>query len=542
MSNITSRTLKRLPWRPYVTPVETILAQEYGGEGSDADPHLIDWLLEDNENPLTWSPAFQWCQLALVSFAMLSVTAGSSAYTGGIPNLVNQFNISDEVALLGVSLYVLGFGAGPLIWSPLSDVYGRRTMYLFSIGMLTLWNAVTAASQNATSVLIFRFLAGFFGGAPLSSGAATIADVFPPKKRGIAVSFLFATAFVGPAIGPICGGFLGQNAGWRWVEGFLSLFTGSASIALGLFCAETCAPVLLRRRAVVLSHATGNVYKYRGDANGTLSTRTIVVRALISPWKFLLEPIVILLTLYISIIYGIVYLDFAAFPIVFEELRGWNRGESGLGFLGIVVGVISSIIFNIFVINPHFMARVQARGGVMIPEDRLIAAIIGGIASLFGLVGFAATDDPDTHYVASILFGIPFGFGVVLIFMAVIGYLVDAYTVYAAPVLATNAFVRAAFAAGFPLFTSPMYQRLGVHWAAAVPAFLILACLPPTFLLFKYGARIRARGKWAARAEEKMKEIMASRQEEVISSRMLKDEETGVQFSDKTGSSSSVSP
>ena len=505
------KTLSRRSWRRYVTPIESILTHKYKGTGAPTDPYLIDWLPNDLEDPLKWSPVARWIQMIMVGLATLTLTSGSSAYTGGAKDIVEEFHVSDEVVLLGVSLYVLGFGAGPLIWVPLTDVYGRRALYLFSFWMLTLWASVTAASQNMASILIFRFLAGFFGGVPLAGGAASAVDLFPVAERSVSVSVFVATAFLGPAIGPICGGFLGQSAGWRWIQGFLGIFSGTLAVIMTLFAAETCGPVLLRQRAKRLSKATGMVYIYRGDTQGVLSTGKVFIRAISSPWKFLLEPIIILLTLYLSIIYGIVYLDFAAFPIVYGTLRGWNGGVTGLSFIGIIVGVISGVLFTILYASPQYVRRLKARGGKVLPEDRLVGAMVGGVASLISLVGFAANDNPEVHWSASIIFGIPFGFGVVLIFLSIIGYLVDAYTVFAAPVVAANAFVRAAFAAGFPLVAEPMYKNLGVHWAAAIPAFLLLACLPPTYLLMKYGAQIRARGKWAARAEEQLNTIMAAR-------------------------------
>lgn len=480
----------------------------------------MDWLAEDPENPQSWPGFPRWLQLSLIGFATLSLTAASSAYGAAQPDLERQFHVSGEVTLLGISLFVIGFGAGPLVWSPLSDIYGRRTMYIFSFAMLTLWTSVTVAAQNIASVLVFRFLSGFFGGVPLSSAGASVADLFPISQRGIALAVFTSTAFLGPAVGPITGGFIAQKAGWRWIEGYLAIFSGVVTLALVLLASETCAPVLLRRRASRLSKSTGKVFRYRGDGKITTSPGQLLSRAVLSPWKFLLEPIVLVLTIYMSIIYGVVYLNFAAYPIVFQELRGWSQGIGGLAFLGIVVGVVLALLCVVFIINPRFNSTASRRGGSALPEDRLEPAVVGGISALIGLVGFAATASPNVHFIAPIIFGAPFGFGVVLIFLAVIGYLVDAYSVYAASVLAANAFVRAAFAAAFPLFTVPMYDNLGVHWASAIPAFLILACIPAAMILQRYGATIRAKSKWAARAEKELKAIVAARQAAMLATKI----------------------
>jgi MFS family permease len=112
------------------------------------------------------------------------------------------------------------------IWAPLSEVYGRRVIYWTTYVMLTLWTAVTCASQNIAQVLVFRCLSGLFGSSPLSNAGGTIADVLDQKQRGIGMAFFAAAPFLGPALGPISGGFIGLTSGWRWVEGFLAIFCG----------------------------------------------------------------------------------------------------------------------------------------------------------------------------------------------------------------------------------------------------------------------------------------------------------------------------
>jgi hypothetical protein len=103
--------------------------------------------------------------------------------------------------------------------------------------------------------------------------------------------------------------------------------------------------------------------------------------------------------------------------------------------------------------------------------------------------------------------GAPFGFGMVLVFLSIMNYLIDAYLIYAASVLAANSVLRSLFGAAFPLFTSYMYADLGIHWASSIPAFLALACVPFPFLFYKYGAAIRMRCKFAAEAAAYLKNM-----------------------------------
>lgn len=397
------------------------------------------------------------------------------------------------------------------IWAPASEVFGRRWIYIGTYAMLTMWQAVTCASQNGGSILVFRALAGFFGSSPLANAGGTIADVLDGRQMGIGMAFFSVAPFLGPALGPITGGFLGDAAGWRWVEGMLAIFCAVVTVMLFLWGAETYAPTILRSRADRLSKYTGKVYRFRSDAAKPLNVKELFIGSLIRPWKFLVfEPIVLLLSIYVAIIYGILYLNFAAYPIVFMQYRGWNAGEEGLAFLGIMVGAILSVFVVLFWGNKKYIRDVQKRG-FPIPEDRLPPAFAASILIVIGLAGFAATDGPNVHWIASIIFGVPFGMGMVQLFLSILGYLVDCYTVYAASVLAANAVLRSLFGAGFPLFTKAMYDNIGIHWGAAVPGFLALACLPLPFIFYKYGPAIRKKCKYAAEAQEIMAQIIAAR-------------------------------
>jgi hypothetical protein len=198
---------------------------------------------------------------------------------------------------------------------------------------------------------------------------------------------------------------------------------------------------------------------------------------------------------------------FAAFPIVYTESRHWSQGIGGLAFIGVLIGMIAAVSYNIWIENPRYQRIADEHKGFAPPEARLPTAMIGGILLPIGLFWFAWTNAPSLPWAASMAAGIPFGAGMVLVFLSIMNYLIDAYTIFAASTLAANAVLRSIFGAAFPLFTTQMYGNLGVHWASSIPAFLALACVPFPFLFYKYGAAIRARCKFAAEAEEFMKQI-----------------------------------
>lgn len=190
---------------------------------------------------------------------------------------------------------------------------------------------------------------------------------------------------------------------------------------------------------------------------------------------------------------------FGAFPIVYQEERGWSPGIGGLSFLGVMVGMILAVIYSIWD-NGRYARVAEKHGGHAAPEARLPPSMIGSILLPVGLFWFAWTNGPSIHWSVSIIGAAPFGFGMVLVFLSIMNYLIDAYVIYAASVLAANSVLRSIFGAVFPLFTTYMFQNLGIHWASSVPAFLALACVPFPFLFYKYGKAIRLKCKYAAEA------------------------------------------
>lgn len=495
-----------------VTP--EALSHNYAGLGTQESPYLVEFLPKDHWNPMTHSKVLKWMITITQATAVLAVTFASSAYSGGVQEVMLSFKVSTEVAILGVSLFVLGFAVGPLLWAPISEMYGRQYILGINLFLITAFLAGSAGSQNIETLIVLRFFAGAFGSAPLTNSAGVIADMFSHGERGIATSIFAMAPFLGPTLGPIAGGFLGHAAGFRWLEGMMAIFMGVLWLACVFLCPETYAPRLLRVRAKELSRRTGKKYICKLDAGKPkLSIKDRLSIALLRPWILLFkEPIVLLTSIYMAIIYGTLYLAFAAFPIVFQKERGWSPGVGGLAFLGMLVGMFVAVTGNILD-NKRFMKVVHKHKGIPPPEARLPSAIVGSILLPVGLFWFAWTSKPSIHFIVPIIGSSFFGAGLVLVFLSIFNYLIDTYVIFAASAIAANTVLRSLFGAAFPLFTTYMYEDLGLGWAGSIPAFLALACVPVPFLFWKYGHAIREKCKYASEAEaflHKMRESQAA--------------------------------
>ncbi|EKG12692.1 Major facilitator superfamily [Macrophomina phaseolina MS6] len=495
-----------------VTP--DILSYDFKGNGTVAQPYIVEWAPHDARNPQQWSKLYKWIVALTVAFATLAVSFCSSAYSGGLRGVMQTFGVSEEVATLGLSLFVLGFALGPLLWAPLSELYGRQRVFFITFAAFTAFNAGASEAQNVQTLLILRFLAGSFGSSPLTNAGGVIADLFDAKERGLAMSLFSLTPFLGPVLGPVVGGFLGETEGWRWIGRLMTIFSGFLWILGTAIVPETYAPVLLRSRASKLSKITGKVYYTKHDIDrGPLTVGEIIQTNLIRPWMLLFrEPIVLIFSVYLAIIYGILYMLFGAFPIVYQQERGWSQGIAGLPFLAVAIGMVLAVVYSVLIEQPRYLRAVKAYHGFAPPEARLPATAVGALALPVGLFWHAWTNSPSVPWPASVAAAIPFGFGMVLVFIGVLSYLIDAYTMYAASALAANTVLRSLFGAAFPLFTRQMFDKLGIHWAPSLAGFLALACLPFPLLFYKYGKQIRLKSKYAAEADAFMVGLRARMQ------------------------------
>ncbi|CEJ91839.1 hypothetical protein VHEMI07527 [[Torrubiella] hemipterigena] len=489
--------------------------QAYPGSGTSTDPYIIDYLHIDSHDAMSFTKGRKWTIAVLQSSSTFAVTFASSVYVSGIDGIKREFNVSGEVATLGLSLFVLGFALGPLIWAPLSETYGRKTTYVVSFALYTIFCIAATCAPNITSLLVLRFFASCFGSSSMTNTGGVIADMFSKEERGMATGLFVTAPFLGPALGPVVGGYLGQTQSWRWILALITILAGLVWLATSLTTRETYAPYILRRRAAALFRLTGKVHVPRMDAGKP--PRTLLQELSISltrPWLMLFrEPIVMFTSLYISIVYGTLYMFFAGFPIVFQYTRGWSQGSAGLAFIGVVIGVCTATLAA-GVDNKRYVRHckaVAAKGGNVEPEARLTSAMVGSVILPIGLFLFAWTTYPSVHWIAPIIGAILFSCGLVLVFISLMSYLIDSYVVYAASVLAANSVLRSLFGTAFPLFTTRMYESLGNQWASSIPAFLVLLCLPFPFLFYKYGPRIRANCKYASEATEIL-EMMRQRQ------------------------------
>jgi multidrug resistance protein len=399
----------------------------------------------------------KWLITCLLGLATFVVTFASSVFSTATQATAQQFGVSNEVMILGTSLFVFGFAVGPPIWGPLSELYGRKYPLFISFFIFGIFQIPVAVAQNLQTIMLCRFFGGVFGSAPLGIVGGTLVDFWEPVDRGVAMTIFAGATFIGPVAGPVAGGFIVQSyLGWRWTEYLTAIMAFGFGFIAFVFVPETYAPVLLSQRAKKIRFETKNWAIHAKLDEQQIDLKNIAERYLLRAFKMLLkEPILDLITLYMALIYGIMYLFFEAYPIAFQEERGWNSGVGALPFLGITIGVLIGGAIIIYTSKTRFARKLREEGQV-VPEERLIPMIIGGALFPIGMFWFAWTSSPNITWVPQVLAGIPIGAGVLMIFLQGLNYIIDVYLMHANSAIAANTFVRSLFGSGFPLFATAM--------------------------------------------------------------------------------------
>lgn len=231
----------------------------------------------------------------------------------------------------------------------------------------------------------------------------------------------------------------------------------------------------------------------RSKLDTGIPSKEILKRAIVRPAKLLLlSPICVLLSIATAVVYGNLYLMLTTFPMVFETTYKFSVGISGLAYIGIGVGNVIGLLAFTFTSDRYLKQKV-AKGEQLRPEDRLPLMLLSGPVIAAGLFWYGWSAKAGIQWMMPIVGAGIVGAGNMLFFMPLMGYLVDAYTIYAASALAANTVLRSVGGGLLPLAGQSMLNALGYGWANSLLAFIVLAFTPVNLVIYRYGQYIRTR-------------------------------------------------
>ncbi|CEJ61004.1 hypothetical protein PMG11_09552 [Penicillium brasilianum] len=357
----------------------------------DRERYLVDFDgPDDQSNPQNWPSITKFFVSVLACSGTFVATTNSAIFSPAIDQASNDFDIGVEVMTLGTTLFILGFATGPIIWAPMSELMGRKFPLVIAIMGEAIFTIVCAVAKDVQTLLICRFFAGVFGASQLAVVPGLLSDLYDNRHRGVAISLYSLIVFGGPLLAPIAGGYItSSHLDWRWTLYIPAFFALGSGLLSFFFLKETYAPCVLVEKATLIRRESKNWGIYAKQEEVELEISDVVQKYLTRPLRLLFtEPILFLITLYMSFIYGLVYALLEAYPYVFEVIHGMDRGAAGLNFTGLIVGILLSVGFIVSQ-QKQYTEKLTNNGNIPVPEWRLYPAIIGGPLFAIGLFWYA---------------------------------------------------------------------------------------------------------------------------------------------------------
>ncbi|KAI0432114.1 major facilitator superfamily domain-containing protein [Xylaria sp. FL1042] len=470
------------------------------------DPNLVTWTgPDDPENPKNWKFSKKWAAVFTVSLFTFISPISSSLVAPALETIGEELGIDQAFEKnLTLSIFILAYAIGPLVWGPLSELYGR-VLVLQLVNLIYLFfNLGCGLARTKSELIAFRFLSGLGGSAPLAIGGGVLSDLFTAEDRGKALSIYSLAPLLGPAIGPIAGAFIAQNTSWRWAFYATTIADALIQGAGIFFLKETYAPVLLMWKKRRLVKETGNEALHTPYDNPDRTVGKMLRIALERPFRMITTQIIVqVIAVYMLYVYGLIYIVLTSFPTLWSSPAPAGYGESlgigGLNYISLGLGFFLGAQICAPLQDRIYVSLKKRYGGVGKPEYRVPMMIPGAVLMPFGLIVYGWTARFKTHWIWPNVGAFLFATATIISFQCLQTYLVDTYTRFAASAVSAGTVFRSLAGFGFPLFAPSLYAALGDGWGNTLLALLgVVLGWPAPFLLWKYGEALRRRSPFAA--------------------------------------------
>ncbi|KIW88869.1 uncharacterized protein Z519_10353 [Cladophialophora bantiana CBS 173.52] len=494
------------------------------------DPHLVTWEgSDDPENPKNWTYRKKWAATLIVSSFTFISPVSSSMVAPALDKIGQDLGITQDIEKsLTLSIFVLAYAIGPLFLGPLSEMYGRVIVLQLSNLFYLAWNIGCGFAQTQGQLIAFRFLSGLGGSAPLALGGGVLSDCWRAEERGKSISIYSLAPLLGPAVGPIAGGFIALKAGltttWRWCFWATSIMDAGIQVLGIIYLRETYAPKLLNDKAKKLRKETGNPNYHTEWDHPDRTLGKVLRTSLVRPFRLLgTQPIIQALAMYMAYLYGLMYLVLSTFPEVWQGIYQESVGIGGLNYISLGVGFFLGTQICA-PINDRIYRRLKSRNNdVGRPEFRVPLMLPGAVLVPIGLFIYGWGARASVHWIVPNIGAAIFAAGTIMGFQCTQTYIVDAYSRFAASAVASAVVLRSLAGFGLyaipfspcgldfeleltimcfrnsPLFAPYMYQALGQDWGNSLLAFIAIGLgLPAPVLLWKYGEALREKSTYAA--------------------------------------------
>ncbi|KAI2640331.1 MFS general substrate transporter [Hypomontagnella submonticulosa] len=460
------------------------------------DFYLVTWDgPDDPTNPYNWPQWTKWAVTILTSLGGMVTLMASTMMAPALPAISQDLHTDDATTQMTLSIFVLSYAFGPMLLAPMTEVFGRKPIWILSCCFYILWNTVCGFSLTNSVMIASRFFSGLGASVQYAVEFPVLADCWKPEQRGLSFAIATFLPLLGPAIGPILGGVMTGSIGWRWIFWVLSIFDAALMLAAFFLFPETYAGAILHRKAKQLRKQTGQEYYTEYEREDKSLSRVLII-GLARPCRMLLtQPLIQLMSLYLAYNYGILYIVQSTFATLWIERYGQSVTVSGLHYIALAAGSIFAAQVGARVTDrvwQHLKARAQ---GETQPEYRIPLMAPGAIIIPVGLFWYGWAAETRAFWLLPDIGIAIFACGIIIGTQAMQAYVMDSFPKHVASATAASQLLRNVAGFAFPLFAPKMYQTFGYGWGNSLLAFIFIAIgFPAPLILWKYGAKLRTMG------------------------------------------------
>ncbi|KAF8418086.1 major facilitator superfamily domain-containing protein [Tirmania nivea] len=454
----------------------------------------------DPLDPVNFSRWEKKVTLGIVMFMYFLFTYLTTTTVPSFPLLQEQYSLSYAQVNWTVAIPALGLAIGPLFWSSVADIYGRRIVLIVGTLIAFLATIGSAVATNYSKYMASRFFQGWGVSPAATVGLAVINDLFFEHERGQKVGLWVLAIDTGLLIGPLVGGFM-SLVSQQWVAWLTAILFGMLLLLEVFFLPETLYP-----RKYMLSQLAGN--ENGPEKSAIKCTKQLPflnlqkvpginhpkpLDAALCFWKLWSFPNAIVIVFsycfawYWWILSVITYLP-AAYP-------NYKPQTQGLLFLGLILGTMASEIVCSGALGDAIMLKfAKANGGVRLAECRLWLIYPAVIISAVGLILWGISVDKGYHWIVGQVAFFLFAAGVQVGNTTVVAYIVDCYPQHVMSVVTFYSVLLNLSAFVNPFFITPWVDKVGYTWTFSGQALISLAVIiPVTIFAHKFGAVWRAK-------------------------------------------------
>lgn len=454
--------------------------------------------VEDFQNgahdPKTWGYKKKLAHTILYGLTTL-VSQYNSAVMGPIMgDIQTHFNTGFKAAVLTTSLYIIGIAFGPILFAPMSEVFGRKYSTLFPFLFAGILSLAAAYSSSFPIILLFRFMAGIFSAAPIVIGGGMLSDIWEAAVRGDYLAIYSNFVTLGPCLSPIISSAIMQyddQTDWRTVMAFSAVLY-FIMFSINMFAlSESYKLVLLQKEAQNMRARTGNrLYHTLADLQ-PLTASTFVNKHVRRPMKMMFTPIIAAVAGYAAFVFGVFYLVATSVTQTFSQYRHYTGIQAGAPMLAMYCGAaFVGIPINI-AFGKRYQRLFELNFNRALPEERLYPLLFFAGLMPLGVWLFGFTIALDCHWIIPCAGLAMMGGGFFIIFQGCLNYLVDAFPKYAASAIAVNTCLRSLMAGFFPLFSKELFHASGIEMGCLFIGLAAMLFMPIPFVLYAIGRKTR---------------------------------------------------